>query len=1047
MVQSATDEIRLIRYPDIHGDKVAFVYASDIWVAGRQGGLARRLTSHRGMESNPKFSPDGKWIAFNGQYDGSNDIYVIPSDGGEPRRLTFEPGGETMKDWTPDGKKIAYVTNTGFTNRMPQMWLVPVEGGQPQKTNLQETYDLSFSPDGKKLAFTRANSHLFNWRRYRGGTQGRIAFWDFDNATYSEIPTGREQNYFPMWVGDKVYFISDKNQTTLNLYVYETGSKKVTQLTKFSDGDIRWPSTDGKTIVFERNLRLHTYDLATGEMKTLDPRVTGDNLAMRPRFVSVENDIESIALSPSGKRLAVVARGDVFSLPASSGSTRNQTESSGSRESLVEWTPDGQFMLYLSDKSGEDRLVKQPQMGGKEEVIPIPASHKITGFNHAPKGDLIAYTTTDFSLWVFDPATGQSTKVVTDQYQRPGIEWSPDGKWLAYLRTQPNLVTAICLYDVTAKKEHKVTAGMFGDSSVSFDLSGKYLYYVSGRTYGVNFSATDGPGLHQEDISRVYMMTLAKDTPNPLEAEEDEEPVKSSGESGSAEQAKPAEGMKVDIEGMEARTLTLPYPPGAYGVIGLRDSVIVASRTGETTIFSLKSRRPAPFVPATGAFSLNADRTKAAIQTQSGLSIVDVRPGVDPNSGRVNTGGLGMMVDPRAEFRQMFWDVWRFQRDQFYQENMMGLDWKAIGDKYAAMLPFVGDRSDLDYIFGQLIGELGTGHAYVTPGPAGSDPMNRSGALLGADYIVVGDKIQFKKIYRGVSYDPATTGPLGALGVDVKDGEYLLAIDGKPVTAKTGVTEHLLGKAGQRVTLTVNSSPSMTGSREITVRPTSSETSLRYHTWVEERRQMVDQLSGGRIGYMHVPDTNFQGILMFMRGWVSQYGKEAWVIDERYNGGGFIPTFFIEYLSRTVTNTFAPRHGNDVGLPTALEGPKAMLINEYAGSGGDLFPYLFKKAGLGPLIGTRTWGGLVGIQGSHGLMGGGAVTSPGFGLYDPHTGKWIAENTGVDPDIAVDDRPDWAAQGKDAQLEKAVEYLMKELAKPRPQHKKPGLPKLGDGLN
>lgn len=1041
MGQSMTDEVRLMRWPDIHGEQVVFVYASDLWISDTNGGVARRLTSHPGMEFLPKFSPDGKTIAFTAQYDGSNDVYTIPTTGGEPTRLTFEPTSESVEGWTPDGSKVAFTSNYGnHTNRMARLWYVPAAGGMIERTDIAEAADVSHSPDGTKLAYNRSQSHQFNWRGYRGGTQGRISFWDFKTKSYSEIPAQREQSYFPMWVGEEVYYISDKNQSTLNLYKYNTNNKRITQLTKFDDADIRWPSTDGKTIVFERNLRLHTFDIKSGEIKTLDSRVTGDNLAMRPRYVNLSQSVSNFALSPSGKRIIVEARGDIFSVPATNGDTRNLTDSAGVREQSPEWSPDGQWVYYLTDRSGEWQIVRQNQMGGPEEVIKTPSNVRVRGFSLSPNGDSLYFNGIDFTLYHLDIKTGQSKLVLRDMGGMPAADWSPDGKWLTYSKSLPNLMTSICLYDLEAGKEHQVTMGFFGDGSPTFDMTGKYLYFVSGRDYAPN-SGLLGPHMEQGEVQRVYMVPLSKDTPNPLMPPEDEEPMPKSGEGEGEPQPQPAE-MKVDITGFESRMIALPYPVGTYlGVVGTRNGVIVLAPSGITQ-FSIGARSVIPLMPMVQNLSLNRDRNKVAYQLGPTIAITDIRPGIRLGDGAVSLNRVGRVVDPKAEFKQMYWDAWRYQRDQFYDENMMGLNWKAIGDKYAQLLDNVGDRSDLDYIFGQMIGELGTGHAYVTAGPAGSDPMNQAAGLLGADYEAVGNRVKITKVYPGVNYVPDSRGPLGELGVEVKGGDYILSIDGKAVTAKEGVTQHLIGKIGRKVEIKVNSTPSMDGARTYHVYPTFSEANLRYETWVEERRQMVDEMSGGRIGYIHVPDTNVQGMIMFIRGYMSQMDKEAWVIDERYNGGGWIPTFFIDYLTKEITNVIAPRHGADIGLQPSLNGPKAMLINQHAGSGGDLFPYLFKKAKIGPLIGTRTWGGLVGIQGSYNLMGGGGLTSPGFGIYDPDTKKWIAENTGVDPDINIDDRPDLRAQGKDVQLERAVEYLKGQMKGKKPLQAPPR-PKVG----
>lgn len=1043
MGQSLTDSVRLMRWPDVHGDKTVFVYASDLWIADLKGGPARRLTSHPGSEILPKFSPDGKTVAFTAQYDGSNDVYTIPVDGGKPTRLTFEPTNESVKEWTPDGKKVVFASSYGnHTTRMARLWMVPAAGGLPERTDIAEVADVSFSPDGSQIAYNRSPSHQYNWRRYRGGTQGRISFWDFKTKAYSEIPADLEQSYFPMWVGEEVYYISDKNLDTINLYKYNTKSKRVTQVTQFTDGDMRWPSTDGKTIVFERNLRLHAFDIASGQVTTLDPRVNGDNLTMRPRYFNLGGQVTNFGLSPTAKRLVVEARGDIFSVPATNGDTRNLTDTDGVREQMPSWSPDGQFVYYMTDRSGEIQVARRPQMGGDEEVLRIPSSIKISGYSLSPNGKAMIVNGIDFSVHHFDLETNQSKLVHKDGGAAPAPDWSPDGKWLAYTKTLPNMLGAVCLYDIANGKEHQVTLGMFGDGQPTFDLNGKYLYFISARDYAPGQGIA---GAHLEQggaIQRVYMLPLSKDTKNPLLAPEDEEPVKTG--DGQEPNPTPAQAVevKVDVENMEGRLLALPYSVDQYmATVGLRNGVLVISPSGVTQ-FSVGARSIMPILPLVQGLSFNADRSKMAYKVGPTIGIVDVRPGVKIGDGAVALNRVGRFIDPAKEYEQMFWDAWRYERDNFYDDKMLGLNWKAIGDKYAALLPDIGDRGDFDYILGQLIGELGTGHAYITPGALGSDPMSPAAGLLGADYEAVGNRVRISKVYRGVSYVPDSRGPLGELGVDIIDGDYLLEIDGEPVTAQNGVTAHLVGKVGRKVELTVSSTTSMDGARKYSVYPTMNEANLRYETWVDERRLMVEELGGGRIGYMHVPDTNVQGIILFVRGYMASMGKEAWVIDERYNGGGWIPTFFIDYLTAQFTNVIAPRHGNDIGLRLSLNGPKTMLINQHAGSGGDLLPYLFKKAKVGPLIGTRTWGGLVGIQGTYPLVGGGGLTAPAFGIYDPDTGKWIAENTGVDPDIEVDDRPDLAAKGQDPQLVKAIDYLKSQMKDKKPLTAPPR-PKVG----
>jgi len=1046
MVAQGDSEMRLMRFPDIYGDQVVFTYASDLWIASRNGGLARRLTSHPGTEANAKFSPDGKWVAFTGSYDGNPDVYVVSVEGGEPKRLTFEPDADIMADWTPDGR-IAYVSgqNTpgSFTSGLR---IVSPQGGLPTETKLLEVADVAFSPDGAKVAFDRNNSHTFNWRRYRGGTQGRIGFSDLNASTYTEIPSGRENRWNPMWVGDDVYYICDKTQGTRNLWVYDTKTKKESQVTKFDDADIKWPNTDGKSIVFEKNGYLMTYDIASKAISTLHPTVKGDLLSARPTLRNLAPMIRTVALSPSGARVAVEARGEIFSLPAKNGDTRNLTGgTSGVKESSPTWSPDGKTIAYLSDQSGEVQIMLQPQMGGEAKPLKTDPSHRITSFRYSPDGKKITYTTVTNDLVVFDLATEKGDVVYTGQFNNAeNYDWSPNNEWIVYVNAGANQFGAIWMYNVAEKKSTKITEGYYNDSTATFDLNGKYVYFISSRT----FIPTPGDfefGLQMENSQRVYMMPLEADAPNPFLPKLDEEPT---GDAQKPEEKKDPAPMKVDLAGMASRTLPLPWGPGSYqAVIGADNGVFVITG-GALKKFDFDSRQPQDILGA-GFTSLdfNAKRTKLAYAGPGGLvGISDVRPGIEVGVGRVNTSDVQAVINPREEWKQIFWEAWRWERDKYYDKNMLGLDWKAIGQQYAAYLPFVAHRADLNYVLGLMIGELGTGHAYVGGGDMGAGAAPVPVGALGADYEAANGKIRFKKIYRGLNFETERRGPLGAPGINVKDGDYLLAIDGKPLDANTSPHSLLVGRAGKWVNLLVNDKPTNDGARTVRVQTIADEGSLRYIEWVEGNRRKVAELSGGRIGYMHVPDTSQPGMIEFTKGYYSQSDKDALIVDERFNGGGMIPTFFTEKLSRRYETALRQRNGGDVGFPTqSIDGPKCMLINEYAGSGGDLFPWLFRFNKLGPLIGTRTWGGLVGIAGSAPLIDGGFLTSPEFGLYDLVEGKWIAENTGIDPDIQVDARPDAIAKGEDPQLAKAVEYLMGELKKGKRQTKRPDFPKVGKG--
>lgn len=1051
----APPEMRLMRNPTIFGDTVVFNYAGDLWTADRKGGTARRLTSHAGNESFARFSPDGKWIAFSGSYDGNPDVYVMPADGGEPKRLTFEPGPDIVGGWTADGK-VAYVTDatTPGTFTLALKFVSP-QGGMPIETKLSEVFDFSFSPDGTKVAFNRNSSHNFNWRRYRGGTQGRIGFSDTKASFYEEIGGGRENSWHPMWVGEWVYYISDRNQGTRNLYRYHTSSKRIEQLTKYDDADIKWPSTDGKRIVFERDGYLYTYDLATTDVERLHPQVKSDAVAARPQMRELGGMVSNLSVSPSGARLAVEARGELFSVPAKNGDTRMFSAGSGSKEYAPAWSPDGQTIAFLSDKDGNVKLYTMPQMGGDWNEVKTDPSHRLTNFRWSPDGKSISYETVDNGLYLLNLDTGKADHVFTGEFNSGGVyDWSPDSKWIAYINAGKNLFGALHLYDTAAKKSHRITEGYYRDDAVSFDLNGKYLYLISARTINPTFGDFDFV-MQTEGAQRVYLITLAKDTPNPQVPPSDEEPEKKETPPAAAPAAPapaPAQAgpppapkgveVKVDVEGMGSRAIALPWPAGNYGGVIGADNGVFTFMQGKLVKFDISARQSMDIMAGVQMVDFTPKRNKMAYKAGPIVGISDVRPGIEVGTGRVNLNDVEAVVSPRDEWKQIFWEAWRWERDKFYDKDMLGLDWNRIGKQYEAYLPYVTHRSDLNYVLGLMLGELGTGHAYVGGGDMGMGVQGIPTGMLGADYELSGGKVKIKKVYRGQSFEEGRRGPLGEPGLDVKDGEYLLAIDGVELDGRNP-SELLVGKANRAVTLTVNGSPSMTGSRKVRVRTIADESQLRYIEWVEDNRSKVAKMSNGRIGYMHVPNTGMEGVIEFIKGFYSQSDKDALIVDERFNGGGMIPTFFIEKLQRTYTSALRQRNGGDVSFPTqSVEGPKAMLINEYAGSGGDLFPWFFRQAKLGPLIGTRTWGGLVGIAGSAPLVDGGFLTAPEFGLYDLDRGEWIAENKGVDPDIQVDARPDLMAQGRDPQLEKAVEVLMDALKKGPRATKRPEFPRV-----
>jgi tricorn protease len=1064
----AQEPTKLLRQPGISATSIVFVYGGDLWTVPRTGGTARRLTANPSIKRYPKYSPDGKWIAFTGNYDGNSDVYIIPAEGGEPKRLTWHPFPDEVVGWTPDGKAVLFRSlRTSFHSRAPKFFTVPVTGGLETELPLPEAIGGSFSPDSTKIAYNRIDKEgsPWKWKRYRGGAQSYVSIYDLAAKKYSEIPHEAATDLNPMWIGSKIYFASDR-MGTANIFSYDTNSKKIAQLTKYTDYDVKWPSMGPDAIVYEQGGVLNVFDIKTSKATPINIQANSDLPATRPGLRRVENLIQGFGLSPTGTRALFDARGDVFSVPAKKGETRDLTNTPGVREINATWSPDGKYIAYLSDKSGEYELYFRPQDGSGDETRITTDGHVYRfGPVWSPDSKTLLYTDATSRLWTVSIADKKPVEIDRDEFQQlqPGI-FSPDSKWIVYTKAAKNNNGRIVLYSVDRKKVTVVSDGRYNDTSPAFDTTGKYLFFLSDRNFTPTQYAPE-TNINFENVTGIYALALSKDTANPLAPESDEEKPKEDPPAPKADAPKPDAAKpdapkpaapaaskpetKIELDGLYDRIIALPVPPGNYAQLtagankAFYLSVAIAQGAGTGTLiqFDLTSRTAAPIIAGIGGYDINPAGTKILYGAPgSTFGIIDAAPGQAVGAGRLNLA-LEMRVDPRAEWKEIFTDAWRFERDFFYDPNMRGMDWKGIGDRYAKLIPYVAHRDDLTYILEELQGELSTSHAFVNGLPTAGAPQVNVG-LLGVDYEADQGYYRFKRIYEGENWDPTARSPLREPGVNVKEGEYLIAVNGNPVKTDMNPYAAFEGLAGKTVVLKINSKPSPDGAREVKVRPIGQELNLRYTAWVEGNRKRVEQATGGRVAYIHVPSTADSGITGFGRGFYSQTDKDAVIVDERYNDGGYIPDFFVEKLARQLLTVVSARIGGDQKFPPAgIYGPKVMLANEWAGSGGDAFPAFFREANLGPIIGKRTAGGLVGINGGKALMDGGGIATPSFGLWSPKDGKWIAENHGIDPDIEVSNTPDRTVLGEDPQLQKAIEVIMDQLKKNPPKPlKRPAYP-------
>jgi len=1055
----AMDDARLLRFPDINGELIAFVYAGDIWTVNARGGEARRLTSHEGLELFPKISPNGQWIAFSAEYSGSRQIWVMPSQGGPARQLTWynsvgvmPPRGgfdHVVLDWTPDSKQILIRANrTTFGERQGKYYLVSLDGGFEKPLQILNGGFAVLSPDAKKLAFTPVDREFRTWKRYKGGRATDIWVYDLENDASEQITDFPGSDQWPVWFGDNIYFTSDRD-LRLNIYRYNTGTKEIRQLTFHREFDVMWPSGRNGKIVYENGGYLYVLDLATEVSEKISVSLKYDNPNLVSYFKNVKDDIHSFSVSPTGKRALFDARGDIFSVPAENGVIVNLTQTQGTREIYPAWSPDGKYISYFSDASGEYEVyLLENKRGATPRQLTFNSSAWKYEPEWSPDSRYLAYSDRTLKLWLLDVATGKRTEV--DHATMSEIRWfnfSPDSEWITYDKESENGNSAVWVYHIASGTATQLTDNSFSDRQPVFGKCGKFLFFVSNRDFNLAFSSFEFDYLYNR-AARIYAVALKDDGSRLITEKDDVEPV-----TREEQNEKPARGKKeetpkddkvrvsIDFENINKRVEVLPMAAGDYRMVGMAEGGLLYISEGKLMRYNGADQKSEEIMERVFWARPTADGKMFMYRSGSDYGITRVAPNQKAGAGKLNLDRLEMRIDPRKEWDQIYKDGWRIFRDFFYVDNLHGIDWPGLKETYGQLLPYVGHRFDLDYILNEIISEANAGHAYVDWGDFPKVKRIDTG-LLGAELEADESTGRFRiaKIYPGENWNPQRRSPLTEAGVDVKEGDYLISINGKEITTADNPYKFLENLAGQRVEIEVNARPLAQGARLSTITTIDSELELFYFNWVNERREMVDRLTGGRIGYFHVPNTAQDGNRELFRGLYTYHNKEALIIDVRYNGGGFIPARMIELLDRRTLN-YWHRDGlwpsRAPGI--AHDGPKAMLINGYSSSGGDALPYYFKKTGQGPLIGTRTWGGLIGISGNARLVDGGYIAVPRFGIFDENE-EWIIEGIGVYPDIEVVERPEQLVKGIDACIEKAVEVLLKELENNPPRRISPPTP-------
>jgi len=1064
----ASDEARLMRFPAINGNKIAFSYGGDLYIVNSEGGTARKLTSHKGYEMFPRFSPDGKNIAFTGQYDGNTEVFLVPSEGGIPKRLTYTavllrddvsdrmgPNNIVMS-WTPDGKNITYRSRKqSFDDFKGMLFNVPVNGGLSKELPFSVAGFCSYSPDGKKLAFNHVFREFRTWKYYKGGMADDIWIYDFETKKSENITNNEHQDIIPMWIGNEIYFLSDRDRT-MNLFVYNLGSKETRKVTDFTNFDIKFPSVGGDQIVFENGGYIYKFDTKTKKYSKVNISVEDDAQWARNEFKDASKNIRTADLSPNGERIVFGARGDVFTVPADKGITRNLTNSPGSHEREVNWSPDGQYIAYLSDASGEFEIYIQKQ-DGSEAPVQITYDGEAYKFEieWSPDSKKILWSDRLYRLQFVDTKTKEVKLVTKSKYDKiKNFHWSPDNRWIVFDQQTENRLRVVSVYNVETSEIKNITSPWFESTQPAFSNDGKYLVFASARDFNPIYSDIEWDYAYY-NMERVYLLTLKKDTPSPFALENNEVSVEkenkeSKKENPDKEKSKPDSGLKskpgtesnlkvdIDFDNIENRIIALPIKSSNYfNIFCINNNVYYHERAQNegiaVKVFDLKKQEETE-LGRNMQIRVSANLKKVLVKDNDRWAVIDLPTSHITLKDVADLSNMKVWVDYSKEWKQIYDECWRQMRDFFYVSNMHGVDWKAIHDKYAALVPYVRHRDDLTYIIGEMIGELNCGHTYINSGEkpkADRIPVGLLGAKISKSQ---SGYFQIDEILNGANWTKSLRSPLTEIGSNINKGDYILAIDGKSLKDIDDIYQTLVYKADKEVQLTVNNKPEEKGSRKVLVTPIRDESDLYYYNWVQGNIRKVSEATNNEVGYIHVPNMVSEGLNEFVKYFYPQLNKKVLIIDDRGNGGGNVSPMIIERLKREIIRTKIARNA-EVPEPVPTEmmiGPKIMLIDQYSASDGDLFPYAFKKLNIGTIVGQRSWGGVTAISGSLPFVDGSDLRKPEFGTYSVDSSAWIVEGHGVDPDIEVFNDPAREYQGIDDQLNKAIELAKEQLKNYKP---------------